>query len=73
MITFITEDHVTESDGKFITEASSLGHRAGEPMPMTFSTDLGNGMAFRFLRLGQGEAWIFRQAGSGRELHILND
>lgn len=72
MITYLTEDHVTESGNIFVTEASSLGHRPGEAMPLSFSTDLGSCAPFRFSHMIEG-AWIFKQAVSGRELHILND
>lgn len=73
----LTYEHVTSvGDFKYVTEASTIGWRAGE-VKQTIPTDIGNKQAFILERTerrdGEVTAWAYRQPFGICRLRVFND
>ena len=73
MITLLQEEHVTEtSPHTFVTEASDLGWRPGQNIPMELETNLGNGQPL-ILMSADGNRAKYEQQFGCVSLTVFND
>lgn len=78
MTTRVHYDQVTEHEnGLFVTDASTLGFRPGEPWPKMIETDMGNGRSFVHVKDATDDGDLvsstYEQANGSIRLLIFND